>query len=193
MIRLAPWIWDNIKVLVYWFLASTPLVSLVLARWHRSGTWRRGLAVVLLISLTAAGTLDLWRVLSRATEHEVLSQPAVEFASLIASTAEGDATVLHAPTFNHSVALSGRRSLMGYPGHLWSQGLDFAAREREIRQMYAGGPDATRLFAQHSIDYVVVGADERRFSDVNDAFFARYPIVARHGPYLLYRVTQPLE
>ena len=193
VVRLAPWIWDNIKVLAYWFLASTPIVSLVLARGYRAGSWRRVLAVVLLVSLTAAGTLDLWRVLSRATEHEVLTQPAVEFASLIASTAEGDATVLHAPIHNHSVALSGRRSFMGYPGHLGSQGLDFAVREREIRQMYAGGPDATRLFARHRIDYVVVGADERRFSDVNDAFFASYPIVARHGPYLLYRVTQRLE
>ncbi len=42
VVRLAPWIWDNIKVLVYWFLASIPLVSLVLARWYRSGNWRRG-------------------------------------------------------------------------------------------------------------------------------------------------------
>ena len=65
VIRLAPWIWDNIKVLVYWFVASMPLVSLVLARWYRTGGWYRALAVSLALSLTAAGALDLWRVLSR--------------------------------------------------------------------------------------------------------------------------------
>jgi hypothetical protein len=188
VVRLAPWIWDNIKVLVYWFLASIPLVSLVLARWYRSGNWRRGLAIALFISLTAAGTLDLWRLLSRAAELRVLSQPAIDFARLIASTTETNATVLHAPIHNHSVALSGRRSLMGFPGHVWSQGVDPGAREREIKVIYEGGQDATNLLARYRVDYVVIGPEERRFSKVDDMFFTRYPVVAILGAYRLHRV-----
>jgi hypothetical protein len=30
--RLSPWVWDNIKILFYWWLASAPLVALLLAR-----------------------------------------------------------------------------------------------------------------------------------------------------------------
>ncbi|HVS21508.1 MAG TPA: hypothetical protein VHD88_06645, partial [Pyrinomonadaceae bacterium] len=31
VMKLAPWIWDNVKVLFYWWIASAPIVALVLA------------------------------------------------------------------------------------------------------------------------------------------------------------------
>ena len=38
VLKMAPWIWDNIKVLYYWWLASAPLVALLLARlWDQGG------------------------------------------------------------------------------------------------------------------------------------------------------------
>ena len=188
VVRLAPWIWDNIKILVYWFLASAPVVSLVLARWYRAGRWYRAAAVALTLSLTAAGTLDLWRVMSGSAALSVLDEKAVAFAALTAAATDSNATILHAPIHNHSVALSGRRSVMGYPGHLWSQGLDYTARERDIRAIYAGGLGADGLLAQYQIDYVVVGAEERQFTTVSDAYFARYPVVAAFDTYRLHRV-----
>jgi hypothetical protein len=40
-LKMAPWIWDNIKVLYYWWLASAPLVALLLARlWRRADSTR---------------------------------------------------------------------------------------------------------------------------------------------------------
>jgi hypothetical protein len=193
LVRLAPWVWDNIKILVYWFLASTPVVALVLARWYRAGRWLRTAAVGLALSLVASGALDLWRVWSRATEPEVLSSVAVEFARLTASATESDSTILHAPIHNHAVFLSGRRSFMGYPGHLWSQGLDSGPRERDLRAIYAGEADAANLLARHQIDYVVVGADERTYTKVDTTFLDQYPVVAEGGPYRLYRVTSSRE
>src|SRR5438445_5282340 len=32
MLKFAPWIWDNIKILFYWWIASAPIVALLLAR-----------------------------------------------------------------------------------------------------------------------------------------------------------------
>jgi hypothetical protein len=32
MVKLAPWIWDNIKILFYWWIASAPIVALLLAK-----------------------------------------------------------------------------------------------------------------------------------------------------------------
>ena len=167
--------------------ARVPRSRTLVSQWELAS----GLAIALFISLTAAGTLDLWRLLSRAAEIRVLSQPAIEFARLVASTTESNATVLHAPIHNHSVALSGRRSLMGFPGHIWSQGIDAGAREREIRTIYEGGPVATGLLAQHRVHYVVIGMDERRFTKVNEAFFSPYPVVAKLGTYRLHRVVPP--
>ncbi len=39
LVRLAPWDWDNIKILIYWFVGSLPFVALLLARLFES---RRG-------------------------------------------------------------------------------------------------------------------------------------------------------
>ena len=42
VVLLAPWPWDNIKVLIYWALASVPFVALVIASlFHQSGTAAR--------------------------------------------------------------------------------------------------------------------------------------------------------
>jgi hypothetical protein len=189
VVRLAPWVWDNNKVLVYWWLASAPLVALLLAHWFRNSGWRRVLASIAFVSLTLAGALDLWRVLSGAAAVQVLSQPAVEFAKLVTDATEPSSTVLHAPIHNHPVVLTGRRSLMGYPGHLWTHGLDYESRQQDIRQIYAGDHDALALIDRYNVDYVVVGADERRFGVVNDPFFSRFAVVGELGDYRLYRVS----
>jgi len=36
---------------------------------------------------------------------------------------------------------------MGYPGHIWTHGLDFKQRETDIEVMYAGGYDALPLMS----------------------------------------------
>ena len=61
LIKMAPWIWDNIKVLYYWWLASAPIVALLLARLWRQGPIRRTIAVLLFVCVTFAGTLDVAR------------------------------------------------------------------------------------------------------------------------------------
>ena len=69
--------------------------------------------------------------------------------------------VLHAPTYNSEVFLAGRRSVLGYPGHTWSQGLDAGTREEDIRAIYAGAPDAAALLSRYGVGYVLVGPRER--------------------------------
>ena len=65
LIKLAPWVWDNIKVLYYWWLSSAPLIALLLSRlWHQRGV-RRVLAVVLFACLTLAGSLDVASIVMR--------------------------------------------------------------------------------------------------------------------------------
>ena len=65
LVKLAPWVWDNIKVIFYWFIASIPLVSLLLARLLRGRFVIRTTGIVLLSTLTLAGLLDVWPVASR--------------------------------------------------------------------------------------------------------------------------------
>jgi hypothetical protein len=193
--KLSPWVWDNIKVLLYWWIASAPLVALVLARLWRRGAWWRAAAVLLLLMQTAAGGLDVWRAASGAVERRSFDPSGVMFAEVVRRETGPRSLILHAPTYNDPVYLTGRRTFLGYPGHVWSHGIDYAARESELKRIYAGTPDAPALVERAGIEYVVVGPLEREELrklnvTLNESFFARYRKVGEAGEYRLYK-TKP--
>jgi hypothetical protein len=191
LIKLAPWVWDNIKVIFYWFIVSVPLVALFLARLMRGRWVLRAASVVLILVLTLAGALDIWSVISRAAEFRIFDADGVRFAEAVKMQTEPRSTILHAPTFDTPIFLTGRRSLMGYPGHIGSHGISYQEREREIRRIYAGDMDAVSLLAKYAVEYVVVGPHEQREMPVNEAFFARYRLVGETGEYRLYKIERP--
>lgn len=191
LIRLAPWVWDNNKVIFYWYVASSPLVALLLVELWRMSAVLRVAAVVLFLSLTLAGALDVWRVVSQTTEHGEFDRDGIRFAEMIKEKTEPRALILNAPTFNHPVLLTGRRSLLGYPGHIWTHGLEFVPRETDIKRIYAGAPGADGLLEGYAVEYAVVGPLERNMMPVNQAFFERYTKVVEVGGYTLYKITKP--
>jgi hypothetical protein len=196
LIKLAPWPWDNIKVIFYWFIASVPLVALLLARLLRGTFLLRTVSVALLLTLTLAGMLDVWSVASRAAEFRIFDDVGVAFAEVVKEKTPPRATILHAPTFDTPIFLTGRRSVMGYPGHIGSHGIDYKDRLREITRIYAGAPDAEALLAKYGVEYVVVGPHERHEMEqqrmlVNDQFFMRYPLAGETGEYSLYKIARP--
>jgi hypothetical protein len=188
LIKMAPWIWDNIKVLYYWWLASAPLVALLLARlWHQGGT-RRLLAVVLFVCVTLAGALDVAGISLRSVRYQVFDAAGLRFAELVKAQTAPRALIVHAPVHNTPVFLTGRRSLMGYPGHIWTHGLQFVQREGEIKRIYLGAPDAEQLIRKYGIEYLVVGPQERVVTPVNEVFLTRFQKVGEVGEYKLYKI-----
>jgi hypothetical protein len=148
LVRLAPWAWDNTKVLLWcWVAALPPIGSVVLARLARP--WRALLVVGLLFSgavsvLAASRESGLYlRVLDRA-EHEGVCRALAGVPTRRVATAQ---------TFNHPVALCGRPIVAGYGGHLWSHGLDAKEVERRLGRLMRGEPewreDARALGASH--------------------------------------------
>jgi hypothetical protein len=192
LLKLAPWIWDNIKVLFYWYLASVPLVALLLASWFKTPGKRRWAAAGLLLSLTLAGALDLTRVVTAREENREFDSDGIAIAQEISRLTAPHAVVLHAPTHNTPVFLTGRRSVLGYPGHAWTRGLDPAPRESDIHLMYAGSPQAMALLRSYDVEYAVVGPQERSGLTVNDVFWNQFPVIAQVGEYRLYR-TEPVR
>jgi hypothetical protein len=187
-VKMAPWIWDNIKVLFYWWLASAPLVALLLARLWRQGPIRRVIAVLLFVCITLAGTLDVAGIALRSITYQVFDAAGVSFAELIKQKTAPRSMIIHAPVHNTPVFLTGRRSLMGYPGHIWTHGLQFVQREGEIKRIYLGSLDAEQLLNNYGVDYAVVGPHERTVTPVNEQFFNRFEKVGEVGEYRLYKI-----
>lgn len=188
LMKMAPWVWDNIKVLFYWWLASAPLVAAVLARMWRQQIATRVLAMVLFVALTLAGALDVAAIALRSNQYGVFDRNGMSFAELIKSRTAPRAMIVHAPVHNTPVFLTGRRSLMGYPGHIWTHGLEFAEREAHIKRIYAGGPDAKSLIEKYQADYLVVGPQERSIMPVNQQYVTNYQKVGEVGEYRLFKV-----
>jgi hypothetical protein len=188
-VKMAPWIWDNIKVLFYWWLASAPIVALLLAKLWRQGRIQRIIAAVLFVSVTLAGALDVAGIALRSVKYQVFDTDGIRFAELVKDQTAPRSLVIHAPVHNTPVFLTGRRSLMGYPGHIWTHGLEFVQREGEIKRIYLGMPDADQLLRKHGVEYAVIGPHEKVITPVNEAFFSsRFQKVGEVGGYALYKI-----
>jgi hypothetical protein len=188
--RLAPWDWDNIKVLIYWFVGSAPFIALALSWGWRRGPLFKYAAILCLVVLTLAGAIDTWRTASRQYETRVFDNDGVKVAEQIKQKTAPNALFLNAPTFNTAVALSGRQSLMRYSGHLSSYGINFMERENEVRQIYQGTAVADTLLQKYNIDYVMVSPEEKGAMKANEEYFKKYPVIAESGQYKVYKVKQ---
>ncbi len=186
--KLAPWEWDNIKILIYWYVGSIPLIALAIVwLWEQTNVARTAAAACFIV-LIFAGALDVWRTASGQNKIKVFDKDAVQLAELIKVKTAPNALFLNAPTYNSAVVLSGRRSLMRYSGHLSSHGIDYGPREDDVKHIYQGGGVADILLRKYDIEYVLISPEEKNSLAANEDFFKKYPVVAEAGQYRVYKV-----
>ncbi len=188
--KLAPWEWDNIKVLIYWFIGSIPFIAYFLAwLWEKEKIFKL-ISAAILICLTFSGALDVWRTMSGKINSQVFPSDAIKIAEMIKKQTPPDALFLNDPTFKSAVALSGRLSLMRYTGHLQSHGIDFADRENDVHKIYAGDATADLLLKKYNVDYVLISPDERDDKNLmlNETYFQKFPKIAESGQFAVYKV-----
>jgi hypothetical protein len=188
LVKVAPWVWDNIKVLFLWYVASAPLVAWLLARWWQQRSFFRWIAPAVFLTLILAGGLDVLRVVSEASEYQEFDALGIATANTISAQTAPRALVLHAPTYNSPVFLTGRRSLLGYPGWMWSRGLDYSERSADIERIYSGAPEAEALLRKYNVDYVLVGPMELASFKVNEQFWSKYKTLSQSGAYRVYQI-----
>ncbi|HHT9112839.1 MAG: hypothetical protein HZA47_02055 [Planctomycetes bacterium] len=195
MVLFAPWNWDNIKILIYWFLGTTPMAALALTCLYKNKRFRIPSRIgffIIMFVLTVAGGIDVFRyAVAPISGWKEFSAEEVKLAKRISIETPPDAIFLNAPIFNHPVFLSGRKSLMGYPSHIWSHGYNDAhRREQDIQTMLKGKSDAIALINTYKPFYVTVGPYEKRIG-VNKKFFdTNYPCIITTENYRIYDLTK---
>jgi hypothetical protein len=143
LFRLSPWIWDNMKFMAPAHAGLASFAALALAWLWGRGRAGRTAALLAFGTAVLSGALDLSKVAFNGEEYRVFSPTDLVFAKRVREATPGDATLLTAPIHNHPVLLSGRRVFLGYEGHLWSQGLDYAGRKKVAEALFRGGSQAT--------------------------------------------------
>jgi hypothetical protein len=148
LVKLAPWEWDNTKVMLWCYVALLPpVLDFALARMR---PWPRALALLALFFSGAVSVLAASR--GGGPRLEVLDR--AEYEGVCAALRGLETRrVATAPTFNHPVALCGRPLVAGYAGHLWSHGLDGTAVASRLGRLMRGergwGDEARALGASH--------------------------------------------
>ena len=134
-----PYDYDNLKIMVWWFLVSCLLAAYLLERLRRLhfrlGT---GVALVLLTGLTATGIFSVYREVHLS--WRLFSADDMALAEFVKSHTSSAALFLTSDKHNNPIScLAGRRIVMGYRGWLWTHGVDYRPRERDVLAMFSGG------------------------------------------------------
>lgn len=199
LVAFAPWAWDNTKLFAVWLAMSLVPVSALLARLLEAGWRGRTAAALALACLTLSGARDVGHALLFEDDYLEYDAEARDAALRLRSATLPGAVVLERPHWAQLAQLAGRRSFIGYPGHLWSHGIDYRPREVEVEAFYrslapgGAGSDAERraFLTRAGIDVVVVGPRERSaYGSAPEPLRSALSPLFRLGPYSAFAVRQ---
>ncbi|HEV3096486.1 MAG TPA: hypothetical protein VG104_05015 [Candidatus Dormibacteraeota bacterium] len=202
LIKFQPWDWDNTKILVFWYMASGVAVGALLVRIWRVALPGAAAALVLWLTLVASGGLSLLQVLPpQGPSYVWFSAEDLQLAAEVRRLTPPKAIFVTAADPNNEIAaypnnpvadLAGRSILMGYPGWLWSYGINYIRREADIRRIYDGGATALELLHHYHADYVVIGPNEMATLHPNlDYFNTDFRLALHTAHYEIYAVPPP--
>jgi hypothetical protein len=117
-----------------------------------------------------------------------------------------DVVLVPAKHHHWSLLWTGRPAVLGMRYFVWVHGIDAHELDRDVADIYAGGPKALDLLRKYSVRYVVtesgqfyensrdqklMGFMDQFFSPVviNESFFAaRFPLVMDNGTEKVFRI-----
>jgi hypothetical protein len=65
------------------------------------------------------------------------------------------------PTFNSPVLLQGRKAVLGYPGHLWTEGFNNTEANNRLTTLMNGAPNWREAAKELRVRYIFWGQDEK--------------------------------
>jgi hypothetical protein len=157
LVKLAPWEWDNLKVIIWAYLIILPFLwTDLVARWPLP--LRTLVCVMLFISgfITLFGGLGAGR-----TGFGIADRYEFDNVGVVLKRLPADARFAGHPIWGHPVLLQGRKMVLGYPGHLWTQGFDFAQTEQKLKALLMGAPNWKELARTLRARYLFWGREEK--------------------------------
>lgn len=155
LFKTAPWEWDNLKLMSWGYFLILPYLWRDLI-----ATWRLPVRVGVCIVLFASGFVSLFGGLSTPgfgfANRAELAQVGVAVRSLPV-----EARFAAFPTYNHPLLLQGRKVVLGYPGHLWTQGFDYHEEEAKLQRLMRGEADWRQAAEALRVRYIFWGREEQ--------------------------------
>jgi hypothetical protein len=156
VIKFAPWEWDNTKLFFWAYLVMMfCLWEGFLVKWHPL------LRAPVIIGLFFSGFISLVGGVCTDPEGYGIGR-ASEWQQVADATRPFPASTVFAtyPTYNHPVLVSGHRVVMGFPGHLWSHGLNYRPVEVKFTALMNSEAGWEAIAKELRADYLFWGPFE---------------------------------
>ncbi|CAN5125006.1 hypothetical protein BH11PAT4_BH11PAT4_0740 [soil metagenome] len=167
-----PYAWDNMKFLTYSYYFLTLPVAYVLGSWLKRKR-SMGVSFIFIFLLTSSGLLTVTREFGE--QYTFLSKSEQDAGQLMLALLPADAVVLTSERHNHPVTMvAGRNLLVGYPGWLWSYGIEATPRLKAVKELWAGRSLSSGYVAEFGVTHAVLGPGESFETGYNEVAFAQY-------------------
>jgi hypothetical protein len=156
-VKLAPWEWDNLKVIIWAYLIILPFLWTDLIV-H----WPIPLRVGICVLLFASGFITLFGGLAAGkTGFGIADRYELDNVGQVLRRLPADARFAGHPIWGSPILLQGRKMVLGYPGHLWTQGFDFGKTNDKLTALMMGAPNYKELARELHARYLYWGRDEK--------------------------------
>lgn len=188
IILFSPYDWDNVKLLFWIGLFFDIAAASVLGYlFQRKELFSKLTALIITITMISSALLSILREIN--VSYLLFSKEAVEVGKQLKTSTPQDSIFLTYKIHNSPVNnLAGRTIMMGYPGLLWTQGINYLQRENDINKIFLGSKEAPYLINKYHINYVVLENYQPEGMTINRDFFSQYPILLKTTNYTIYQV-----
>ena len=156
-VQTAPWDWDNLKLMVWGYFLILPFLwSDIIGRWafpERAATCLLlfGSGFVTLLGGLSAGHPGFGLIERARLDHIGTALRPLPVEARFATY----------PTYNHPVLLQGRKVVLGYPGHLWTEGFDYSKANDQLTALMNGAANWRDAAKALGVRYIFWGQDEK--------------------------------
>lgn len=155
-VKTAPWGWDNLKIMIWsYFLVLPFLWSRLIAKWPMPAR------VGVCIALFGSGFVSLFGGLAAGrTGYGFADRAELDGVGHAIQKLPVEARFAAFPTYNHPLLLQGRKVVLGYPGHLWTEGFDYGDLFQRLGDLMNGAENWREIARRLQVRYVFWGREE---------------------------------
>ena len=156
-VKFAPWEWDNTKLFFWVYLV------MLFCLWDGAlQNWPLPARLPILVGLFFSGSISLLGgTLANPEGFEIGRASEWRQVSDATRTFPPEAVFAIYPTYNHPLLVNGHRVVMGFPGHLWSHGLDYRPVELKLQSLMESDTDWQAVAKELGVDYLFWGPLEQ--------------------------------
>lgn len=189
-LMLAPWDWDNIKLLIWPYLGFTRLMWIVIEP-HMGSVLGFVERPFVAFTLFLSGFVVIAFTLRSPMGKSLTIYNDGELANVEGALANVPANAVFSATQSpqHPLTYFGRLRVAGYAGHIWSHNIDGNVVTQKLEQLMKGEGDAAQLARELGVTHIFWGPDERAvFGAKHHPFMDAYENVSRVPGYEIYAV-----